>query len=108
MQLAVPVERFLLAEDVGRHRLLSARLRAGQDVIMLMTVISGDIAKPLKAMPTARSPLYQALHWLSADDSVQGLPAPASAFVPQWNGVGYSWPPSSLVYMLRSGTSTLS
>lgn len=82
------------ASDVSPHR--------------LTTIISGAIAKPLKAMPTARSPLYRTLHWLSADDNVQGQPAPASAFVPQWDGAGYSWPPSSLVYMLKSGTPTLS
>lgn len=74
----------------------------------LTTVISGAIAELRTAMPTARSPLHLALHWLSADDKVQGLPPPARAFVPQWDGAGYSWPPSSLVYMLKSGTSTVS
>jgi hypothetical protein len=74
----------------------------------LATVISCAIAEPLEAMPIARSPLHLALHWLSADDNVLDVPEPAKAFVPQWNGSGYSWPPSRLVYMLQSGTSTLS
>lgn len=74
----------------------------------LATVISGVIAEPLRVMPIARSPLHLALHWLSADDNVLDVPEPAKAFVAQWNGSGYSWPPSRLVYMLQSGTSTLS
>lgn len=74
----------------------------------LATVISGTVSEPLKAMPTAQSPLHLALHWLSADDKVIGVPPPASAFVAQWDGRGYSWPPGSLVYMLKSGTSALS
>jgi len=74
----------------------------------LVTVISGNIVTPLKAMPTAQSPLHLTLHWLSADDKVLAVPDPASAFVAQWDGSGYGWSTSSLVYMLKSGTSTLS
>jgi hypothetical protein len=74
----------------------------------LVTVISGAMANPPTAMPTKKSPLHLALHGLATDGKALGVPDPDRAFVAQWDDEGYSWPPTSLVYMLKSGTSTLS
>jgi hypothetical protein len=73
----------------------------------LVTVISGTIAKPLMAMPAKQSPLHLALHGIATDGKAHGVPGPDKVFVPQWNEAGYDWPPDSLVYMLKSGTSAL-
>ncbi|GAA3158871.1 hypothetical protein GCM10010531_07790 [Blastococcus jejuensis] len=71
----------------------------------LATVISGRIDHPVDAMPPANSPLHLALHHLSAGGSV--VADPATAFVAQWSGAGYTWPPANLVYMLDRGTAVL-
>lgn len=72
----------------------------------MTTIISGTIDTPPKAMPTAHSPLHVALHRLSAGDDV--VAEPATAFVAQWSGAGYTWPAGSMLYMLDRGTSLLS
>jgi hypothetical protein len=74
----------------------------------LASVISGVTETPSDVMPAANSPLHLALHHLSASDDVLAVPEPATAFVAQWNGAGYSWPINNLIYMLESGTATLS
>jgi hypothetical protein len=71
----------------------------------LVTVISGVGDVPPVAMPTANSPVHLALHHLSAGDRV--IAEPATAFVAQWTGAGYSWPATNLLYMLDRGTSLL-
>jgi hypothetical protein len=72
----------------------------------LSTVISGVFDRRSVTMPTANSPLHVALHQLSAGD--EDIADPHSAFVAQWTGAGYTWPPTNLVYMLAQGTSVLS
>jgi hypothetical protein len=100
-----------------------AAARAAQDLITLLTdpgqgdnwelpphrlatVISGVVNEQPTAMPAANSPMHLALHQLSAGNEV--VAEPSTAFVAQWSGAGYTWPPASLVYMLDRGTSVFS
>jgi hypothetical protein len=72
----------------------------------ISTVISSATDQPMTAMPVANSPLHLALHRLSGGDEV--FAEPASAFVAQWSGAGYTWPASNLLYLLDHGLSLLS
>jgi hypothetical protein len=71
----------------------------------VVTVISGTLTEPLKALPTPNSALHLALHQLSSGGSI--VAEPSSAFVAQWSGLGYEWPTTSLLYMLDRGTALL-
>ena len=71
----------------------------------LATVIDGALDQPPTTMPAANSPLHLALHHLSGGGDV--VAEPATAFVAQWSGAGYAWPPNRLMYMLDRGTSLL-
>ena len=93
----------------GLTEVLSRPVRAGTwdlPPYQISTVISSATDQPVTTMPVANSPLHLALHRLSGGDEV--VAEPATAFVAQWSGAGYTWPAANLLYLLDRGLSLLS